>query len=260
MAAPSLRMIAVLLAIGTLALPLAVPTEVRGEAPAVDPAATKLLQRMTDYLGSLDRFSLHTGNTIEDVLETGQKIQYDFVTSVVVQRPDKLRAERTGDLIDQVVVYDGKTLTIFDAGKNYYAVADAPDNIDDVLHFARDTLDLVPPSGDLIYTNSFELLTAPVTSGMVVGKSIIDGVRCDHLAFSGPVVDWQIWIADGDKPLPYKYVITTKDDPAQPEYILMMSNWSVEPKLKDALFKFKAPKDAKKIDFLRMDDGHTSMH
>jgi hypothetical protein len=260
MAAARLKMIGVLAVLGTLALPLAVPTEVGAQAPAVDPEATRLFQRMTDYLGSLDRFSLHTGNTIEDVLESGQKIQYDFVTSVVVQRPDKLRAERTGDLIDQVVVYDGKTLTIYEAGKSYYAVADAPDNIDDVLHFARDTLDLVPPSGDLIYTNSFELLTDPVTSGMVVGKSVIDGVMCDHLAFSGPVVDWQIWIADGDKPLPYKYVITTKDDPAQPQYILMMSDWSVEPKLKDALFKFKAPKDATKIDFLRMDDGQTSMH
>jgi len=259
MAAARLRMIGVLAVLGTLALPLAVPTEVGAQAPAVDPEATRLLQRMTDYLGSLGQFSLHTDNTLEDVLETGQKIQYDFVTSVVVQRPNKLRAERTGDLIDQVVIYDGKTLTIFDAGENYYAVADAPDNIDDVLHFARDTLDLVPPSGDLIYTDSFELLTAPVTSGMVVGKSIIGGVRCDHLAFSGPVVDWQVWIADGDKPLPYKYVITTKDDPAQPQYILMMSNWSVEPKIKDALFKFKVPKGAKKIDFLGMDSGHTSM-
>ena len=259
MALARLRTIGTLALLGILALYLAVPTDVRAEESTVDPAATKILQRTTDYLGGLDKFSLDTENTLEDVLESGQKIQYDFGTSVVIQRPNKLRAERKGDLVDQVVVYDGKTLTIFDAGKNYYAVAEAPDNIDSVLHFARDTLDIVPPSGDLIYTNAFDLLMAQVTSGMVVGKSIIGGVRCDHLAFSGPMVDWQIWIADGKQPLPYKYVITTKDDPAQPQYIVMMSNWNVAPDLEDAAFKFKAPKCAEKIDFLRMDAGHTSM-
>ena len=85
-----------------------------------------------------------------------------------------------------------------------------------------------------------------------MGKSMVGGVRCDHLAFRNPVVDWQIWIADGDKPLPHKYVLTTKDDPAQPEYIVLMSNWN------DALFNFSAPKGAKKIDFIRIDAGHTS--
>jgi hypothetical protein len=38
-----------------------------------------------------------------------------------------------------------------------------------------------------------------------------------------------------------------------------MSNWSVAPKIDAALFKFTAPEDAKKVDFLRMDAGHTSM-
>ena len=259
MVATILRTAAVLSLLGMLALPLAVPMKVRAEEPAVEPAATKILQRMTDYLGGLDQFTLHTENMLEEVLETGQKIQYDFSTCVAIQRPDKLRAKRTGDLVNQLLIYDGKTLTMLDAGKDYYAVIDAPDNIDDTLHFARDVLDIVPPSGDLVYTNAFELLTGPVTSGMVVGKSVIGGVRCDHLAFSGPVVDWQVWIADGEKPLPYKYVITTKDDPAQPQYIVMMSDWDIAPDLEKASFKFTAPDDAKKVDFLRLDSGHTSL-
>jgi hypothetical protein len=252
-------MIAVLSLLGIVALPLVATTEARGEAPAVDPEATKILKGMTDYLGGLSHFSVDTENMLEEVLDTGQKIMYDFSTHVLVRRPNGIRAERKGDLIDQVLVYDGMTLTMFDATGGYYAVAEAPDNIDDLLHFARDSLDLVPPTGDLVYTNAFELLTAPVTAAMVVGKSMIGGVRCDHLAFSGPVVDWQIWVSEGEKPLPYKYVITTKDDPAHPQYIVLMSNWKVAPKLDEKLFRFKAPQDAKKVDFIRMDTGHTSM-
>lgn len=237
-----------------LALALTVSTEAR--AQDIDPAALKILRRMTDYLGSLQRFSLDTQNTFEDVLESGQKIQYDLSTSVTVQRPNKLRAERKGDLVNQFAVYDGKTLTVYNVDKKYYATSPAPDNIDAALNFAREALGIVPPSGDLIYTNAFGLLTAQVTSGNVVGKSMIGGVRCDHLAFTGPLVDWQIWISDGDKPLPRKYVITTKDDPARPQYTVLMSNWNVSPNLNDALFKFSPPGGAKKTDFIRLDTGN----
>ena len=258
MEAVNFRTAAAWVAFGALALAASVATEVRAQAPAMDPAALQILKRMTDYLGSLQRFSLDTQNTFEDVLESGQKIQYDLSTGVVVQRPNKVRAERKGDLVSQVVIYDGKTLTVYNADNKYYAVAPAPDNIEDVLHFARDALNIVPPSGDLIYRNAYDLLTANVTSGDVVGKSIIGGVKCDHLAFTGPAVDWQIWIADGDKPLPRKYVITTKDDPAQPQYMVLMSNWNVSPNLNDALFTFTPPQGAKKTDFIRLDTGNTS--
>ena len=61
---------------------------------AIDPDALQILKGMTDYLGSLQRFTMHTENIYEDVLETGQKIQFHFSSSIVVQRPDKLRAER----------------------------------------------------------------------------------------------------------------------------------------------------------------------
>nr|MBS0022416.1 DUF2092 domain-containing protein [Gammaproteobacteria bacterium] len=246
-------------ALGALVLAVTVSTEVRAQALAVDPAATQLLRRMTDYLAGLEQFSLDTQNTIEDVLESGQKIQRDIATSVVIRRPNKLRAEREGDLIDQVVFYDGKRLTIYNPAQNYYAVSPAPDTLDDALHFARDALDIVPPSGDLIYNNAFELLTANVTSGMVVGKSIIGDVKCDHLAFSGPVVDWQIWIADGEQPLPRKYVITTKDDPAQPQYMVLMNHWNVAPDMNDALFHFVPPQGAKQIDFIRLDSSRMSI-
>jgi hypothetical protein len=250
----SFKRAAATFALGAIAVS-ALATETQEQAPRVEPDATRILKRMTDYLGSLQRFSLDTENTLEDVLVSGQKIQYDFTTSVVIRRPNKLRAERTGDLVNQLLVYDGENLTIYNRESNYYAIAKAPDNLDDMLHFARDTLDLVPPSGDLVYTNAFDLLTASLTSGVVVGKSMVGGVRCDHLAFRGPVVDWQIWIADGDEPLPHKYVLTTRDDPSQPEYIIQLSNWNVTPRSNDALFDFSAPKDAKRTEFLRMNSG-----
>ena len=245
-----------LLALATLVM---TPGPSRAEGPTIEPEARKLLQRMPAYLGSIEAFSLDTDNMLEDVLVSGQKIQYDFTASVAIQRPDKLQVERTGDLLQQHIVYDGEYLSIHNPAEGVFAQTTAPDNIDDLLAFARDTLDIVPPTGDMVYTNAYELLMAGVTEGFVVGKSIVGGVRCDHLAFRTPVVDWQIWIADGDQPLPYKYVLTTMDDPAQPQYLVLMSNWNVAPDFDEAKFQFTRPEGANEIEFLRIDAGDSTM-
>jgi len=219
----------------------------------IDPDALQILKSMTDYLGSQQRFSMHTENTYEDVLETGQKIQFQFSSSIVAQRPDKLRAERSDGMTSQL--YDGEVLTMHEGGSDFFATVTAPDNLDDLLVFARDELDLVPPTGDMIFTNAFELLTASVTSGFVVGTTVIDGVSCYHLAFTTPVVDWQVWIAEGDKPLPYRYVLTTRDDPAQPQFVTVISNWNTTPKIDAETFAFEASETAIEIDFIGIDAG-----
>lgn len=220
---------------------------------SADPDALQILKRMTDFLGALKSFSMHTENSFEDVLDSGQKIQYDFASDVVIERPDKLRAERTDGDVDQTVVYDGGTIVVYDGSHDIYAEATAPDNLDDMLHFARDSLDLVPPAGDMVFSNAYQLLTSGLTSGFVVGKAVIDGVHCTQLAFTTPVVDWQIWIADGDKPLPVKYVLTTRDDPAQPQYIVLISNWNTDPLIPDGFFDFDIPPTASATEFVVID-------
>lgn len=221
----------------------------------IDPNALHILKGMTDYLGSLQQFGMHTENTYEDVLETGQKIQFGFSTDIVVQRPNKMRAERTDGTARLLFIYDGAKLVMHEANADYFAAVDVPDTIDDFLHFARDTLDLVPPAGDMVFANAFELLTTGVTSGFVVGTTIIGGVSCYHLAFTTPLVDWQVWIAEGDRPLPYRYVLTTRDDPAQPQFVTVISNWNTTPKIDGGTFTFDPPATATEIDFVFADAG-----
>lgn len=224
----------------------------------IDPDALQILKGMTDYLGSQQQFSMHTENSYEDVLETGQKIQFQFSSNIVAQRPNKLRAERSDGLVRQLFIYDGTKLSMHDDQHDFFSIVGVPNTIDSFLHFARDTLDIVPPAGDMVFSNAFELLTAGVTSGFVVGEAVIGGVRCIHLAFTTPVVDWQVWIADGDKPLPYKYVLTTRDDPAQPQFVTVITKWNTEPMIDSATFEFKPPATATEIDFLFVDAGNAS--
>jgi hypothetical protein len=244
------RMAIALFALGVLALSATVSTEVRAQAPAVDPAATQILKRMTDYLGSLQQFSVHTQNDIEDVLDSGHRVDFDVSASLIISRPNKLRAERKGELIDQVFYYDGKTLTLYNLSDNVYAREPAPGTIEETLDFARGSLGIVVPVGDLIYRNAYPLLMQDVTFAVVVDKTFIGGVKCDHLLFSRPGVDFQVWVADGGRPLPYKYIVTDTGTPALLSVTAVMSDWNVAPAAAEATFTFLPPQGAKPIIFM----------
>lgn len=237
-------------ALGVLVVSATIATEIRAQSPAVDPAATKILQRMTDYLGGLQQFSVHTQNTLEDILDSGHRVDFDVSANVIVSRPNKLRAERKGDLIDQIFYYDGKTLTLYNPANKVYATEPAPGTIEEVLDFARESLGLTVPVADLVYRNAFPLLMQDVTLAMVVGEAVIGGVKCHHLLFSRPGVDFQVWVADGRQPLPYKYVVTDTGTPARISITTVMSNWNLAPGAADARFTFVPPKGVKPITFM----------
>jgi hypothetical protein len=233
-----------------LLLAAASPIASRAQSSDVDPDAIALLRRTTDYLTSLKQFRMEMDTTIEAVLSTGQKLQFGHRVAATVQRPNKLRAERVGELISQVFYYDGKSLSVNLPDERYYATVPAPPTIEAMLDFARDKLNVIAPGADLVYKNAFERLTESLTSAFVVGKAVVGGVRCDHIAFRNPEVDWQIWIQEGDKPLPRKFVVTSKRMPESPQFVVVMSKWDAAPKVTDAMFRFVPPKGSQQIDFL----------
>ena len=146
--------------------------------------AEKLLRRMSDYLAGRQQFSLKAESTLEVVLTSGQKLQYDSPSTLMVSRPNKLRAHRKGDMANQEFFYDGKTLTLYNPKENLYATTAAPATIDETLDFAREKLDIVAPAAELLYSNAAEKMLKEATSGMVVGPSVIGGVKTHALGIS----------------------------------------------------------------------------
>ena len=213
----NLRTTVAVFALGALALVAIVATEIQAQAPAVDPAATGILKRMTDYVGSLKKFSVHTRNTIEDELESGHRVDFDVSADVIVSRPNKLYAERKGDLIDQVFSYNGKKLTLYNPSDKVFATESAPGTIEETLDFARESLGLTVPVADLVYRNAFPLLMQDVNLAVVVGKAVIGGVTCNHLLFSRRVSTFRCGSPYSGKPLPFKYVVTDTGIPEQTE-------------------------------------------
>ncbi len=218
----------------------------------IDPQAEKLLRRMSDYLTGLQKFTVRTENTIEAVLTSGQKLQFASPAMASVWRPNRLRADRKGDVLDQEFFYDGKNLTLYNPKENLYATTSAPPTIDAMLDFAREKLDVIAPGAELLYTNAADKMLKESSSGFVVGPSVVGGVKTTHLAFRGAEVDWQIWIEDGNKPLPYKFILTSKKVAGEPQFTVLMRSWDLSPKLMEKEFTFTPPKGAKKIEFLAL--------
>jgi hypothetical protein len=222
----------------------------QAQPAGISPEAQRLLKASTDFLASQKEFSAETRNTLEVVLKSGQKIEFNHVARMSAQRPNKLRAERTGDLVDQVFIYDGKSLTLHNPQEKVFAQVAAPDTLEAMLEFARTKLDIVAPAGDLLNKNAYAILMDGVTDGFVVGKAIIEGVRCDHLAFRAPHVDLQVWVQEGAQPLPRKLVITTRDLPNAPQFAVTVTKWNLKPAFNAQTFSFAPPAGAKKVDFL----------
>jgi hypothetical protein len=216
----------------------------------IDPEAKRLLKASTDFLAGQKQFSAETRNTLEIVLKSGQKIEFNHMAKMSAQRPNKLRAERTGDLVEQLFVYDGKSLTLYNPKDKAYAQVAAPDTLEAMLEFARTKLDIVAPAGDLLNKNAYDILMDGVTDGFVVGKAMIEGVLCDHLAFRSPLVDLQVWIQQGAQPLPRKLVITTRDLANAPQFAVTVTKWNLKPAFGAQQFTFTPPAGAKKVDFL----------
>lgn len=222
----------------------------QAQPAGIAPDAQRLLQASTDFLAKQRQFSADTRITLEVVLKSGQKIEFNHAARQSVQRPNKLRAERTGDLVDQLFVYDGKSLTLYNPQDRVFAQVAAPDTLEGMLDFARTKLDIVAPASDLLYKNAYDILMDGVTDGFVVGKAVIEGVRCDQLAFRAPHVDWQIWVQEGAQPLPRRLVITTRDLDNAPQFAVTVTKWNLKPSFDARTFVFTPPPGATKVDFL----------
>jgi hypothetical protein len=229
-----------------------------GNPPTIEAKADAILRQMSEYLNSLEQFTFHTENSVDTLLSSGQKVQLGRAVDVFVRRPDRFRANVEGDIFDQELYYDGKSITLFGKKVNYYATMEAPPKIEAAMDHAMDSFGLVAPLADLMYRNCYDILAEDIRSGFYVGLSSVLGVECHHLAFRGDETDWQIWIENSNRPLPKKFVVTTKWVAGAPQFTALLTNWDVSPQLKDSLFTFVAPGNAQKIEFLPVDESETT--
>ena len=216
--------------------------------------AMAILKGMSDYLAKQEAFSFDYQSAVEVVTTDFEKLQFVSSGNVVVNRPDKARVTRRGGFIDLDFSFDGKKLVVHGKNLDVYAEVEAKGTLDKLFEVIN-TTNVGAPGADLFGSDAYGLLTEDIDEAKHISSAVVNGVDCEYLSFRTEDVDWQIWVASGDKPVPLRYVVTTKHVAQAPQYTLEITNFKSGAEAAKASFTIDIPKDAKEVDDINEIEG-----
>ncbi len=224
----------------------AVPAQ---ESPAKQMARVRLME-MAHFLAGAEKFSFTLRSGHDALQANGQKIEFGATRQVVVQRPDRVRIAYAGsDGHRELMLFDGRNITLFDAASAVYAQGPQPGDIDaTVVHFVRDLRMKMPLAPMLMKAFPAELERRMLSIDYVEHTDIL-GQHAHHVAGRTGTVDFQVWIADGPRPLPLRIVLGYKTEPGHPQFWAQFSDWNLAPEFPGGAFDFVAPQGAGRIPF-----------
>jgi hypothetical protein len=214
---------------------------------AQDGNPRQILKAMSDYMAAQRTLSVRYDADIEVITPDLQKIQFTASGDVLVDRQAGLRATRTGGYADVELIFDGKAVIVHNRPAKTFTRLEAPGAVDAMVQRLRSEHGIEIPGADLLLSGSFEQLTADVVDAKHVGLGVIDGVECEHLAFRNQDTDWQLWVETGARPIPRKYVITSKSVAQAPQYTLRIKEVRTDVKPEASTFVFKTPDGVKQV-------------
>lgn len=215
----------------------------------IEPEAAALLQSMSNYLGSRSGYSFKADIMYDEVIGSGQKIQYNAEAVAYLTKPDKFAVSYITDRGGYRLWYDAGLATILEVPENDYSTVELPGTVDQALSKLNDEYRFAPVLSEFLFINTYKTLTKDITSGVNVGPSRVSGTMCQQLVFRQRDIDWQIWIEDGKRPVPRKLVITYKNRPESPQFIALIKDWVSDKSIPSAAYKPEIPNINSRVEF-----------
>ena len=230
------------------------PLTAQGPAPqaVAEPKEAKdILLRMAEFVARTPRFSVNVQDSYDVLQGSGQKVEFSETRTITVSRPNQLRVEAVqSDGDENLLLYDGKDITVFSPSQNVYAQASKPGGIDEAVRYFLKDLGMRLPLAALLLSRFPGEIQRRTRSLDYVEKTKIEGRPVHHLAGRADTVDYQFWIPEGAQPLPLRMVLTYKNAEGQPQFRAQFSDWNLAPEVQDSQFTFSPPEGARKISFL----------
>lgn len=211
---------------------------------AAQSQAEEIMLNAYRYIGSMDKYAFEA--IVNDDLEaTGPAARlYKKNISVKVDRPGNFRIDVTGDRKNRSKYLDNGTFTIFDHGNKYYGQIKAADTIDETLDLLDEKYGFLTPLSALLYSDMDR--RTKLNAGKYFGKTKVDGVECDYIAFKNKNTIVHIWIVSGDKPLIKSYRLIDKAVNENTDSGGFLK-WKTNTEISDNDFVFIPPEGAEKI-------------
>lgn len=225
------------------------PIKQSAAADAIEPASIEALKAMGTYLAGLKDFEVKSEFESQMALDNDQVIDIVGTTDYEVRRPDGLRATVESELGSREFIYDGKNLTVVDPDDKTYGVAGVAPTIKEMLEQVGYHLGIQLPLSDLFNFGTKDAAENVITEGFLVSDAKVDGVPAKHWAYRTAGKDFEVWIQDGDKPLPLKLVILDDTIPARPRFAANLE-WTPEAEIAGTEFQYSPPEDFEEIGFV----------
>ena len=162
--------------------PAAAPTAALAAVAAQrDSKAIDALTSMGKYLRSMKAFSLHADTATDEVLTTGQEIQFAGSLDYTVEFPSRLRAEVRSDRRTRDYYFDGKSLTQYAPRMNYYATVPAPGSVAELVQVTNQKCDLPLPLADLFLWGTDKGGVEDITAASYIGPARIVGSSVQYV-------------------------------------------------------------------------------
>ncbi len=220
----------------------------------IEEEALTLLKQSMEFISKTPRLQFKAEIGFDVAQESGQMIEFGGSRQVSFLRPDKVNiAFNSRDGSNGGIVFNGKELLVFDKDEKVYAKIPLEGDAGQAFDYLAEELQMQVPMRDFFSNTPFDVLAEQLTSGFYVDESVVAGTPCDHLAFRNDRVDFQIWIATGDKPLPRRFVISYRQEEGHPQFWTQFVKWDLAPDLPDTLFSTAPPEGAEQIPFATLD-------
>jgi hypothetical protein len=211
----------------------------------------EILKKMSATAAAARTFSYETDEVRERVRRNGEKVEDKFTRKVIVRRPDGLTYTQAAGERAGAAWYDGKSVTIALDGPRVWARGPVPPTLDEALDYLSVEYALNLPTADLLYSNPYEALISPQTTGGWVDVQEVGTRSCDHLAYQEGQVAWELWVTHDDKATPCKIEITYGDQPGKPKASVVFRDWNSGPVVTDATFAPVVPAGFTRIKLMR---------
>ena len=238
---------------GFLGLAAAAAPALAAEAapkPLVEQGALDALKKMTDTLKAAKAIELSITDFREVPSSQGQMVTLVTSADITTERPNKFRAEANINGAETSFVFDGKTFSALDKAKNLYVSAEiGADTMDAFFKQLQETRGIEFSVADFLSSDPYAVFSKDLTNAYDIGTTTIEGVTTQHLVFSSPGLEWQLWI-DPATNLPLLFSVIYTDVPREPRFLVNFRSWNLKATPAADAFTFTPPKDAVAISFL----------
>lgn len=220
---------------------------------AAEPDGDRILRQMSDTLAAAKAFRLTATRNIDASLLPGLALPGKATVNLVVQRPDKLASRVVGKGDVRKFIANGRTLTLFDEKKNFYATVPMRVTLDKLIDILDTKFGFTPPLAEFALSDPYKEFRRQSRTVTYLGRGEIQrcwfdwaGLACDRLELRGPAADAELWIGVNDH-LPRR-LIATFHRPGRPQLRIDFLKWNLRPDVSPSAFAFTPPTGAQRIE------------